>query len=187
VRRRGFTLLEVMVAVGILAFALLSVSEIVSGALRGQVLARDLQVGTLLARGKLAELVEKYERTGFKLGGDEEDGSFDDEGQPRFKWKARVIEPPSTLDGKALVGMFLGGGTVQDLLAPKPDADGRATVNPAAGVLSAVVDQQVALLAETVKKSVRELRLTVSWPGGAREESFTVTTYLVVTQPAGGT
>ena len=76
--RRGFTLLEVMVAIAILAFALVSVSDIVSSALRSQALARDLEVATLLARGKMAELTERYEREGFKVGGEEDDGSFED-------------------------------------------------------------------------------------------------------------
>ena len=172
-----------MVAVGILAFALLSVSEIVSGSLRSQARSRDLQVATLLARGKLAELVEKYERMGFKTGGDADEGAFDEEGQPRFRWSSKVIEPPSTLDGKALVSAFLGGGAVQDLFAPKADADGRAVVNPAAASMAAAIEQQIAALAETVKKGVRELRLTVSWKDGGREESFAVTTHLVVLQP----
>jgi general secretion pathway protein I len=186
-RRRAFTLLEVMVAVGILAFALISISEIVGGALRSQALSRDLQVATLLARGKLSELTEKYERVGFKLGGDEEDGSFDEEGQPRFKWKSKVIEPSSTLDARSLATTLMGGGSVQDLFAPKADADGRAVVNPTAVAMAAAVEQQVAVFAESIKKGVRELRLTVSWKGGARDESFTVTTHLVVLQPGGGT
>jgi len=182
----GFTLLEVMVSLAILGFALLSVSEIVSGALRSQVLARDLEVATLLARGKMAELTEKYERIGFGLGGDSEDGTFEDEGHPAFKWAAKVVEPEGTLDGKALASIMLGGGSVQDLFAPKADADGRSVVNPATATMAAMVEQQLAGFAQTIKKGVRELRLTVSWKEGAREESFTVTTHLVVLQAPGG-
>ncbi len=184
-RSPAFTLLEVMVAIAILAFALLSVSDIVSGSLRSQVLARDLEVATLLARGKMAELTEKYEREGFSLGGDEEDGTFEDEGHPEFKWRAKAIEPQGTLDGKALAGILLGGGSIQDFLAPKADADGRQQVNPLAEGMAAIVEQQLNVLAQSVKQGVRELRLTVSWKEGARDESFTVTTHLVVIKPTG--
>jgi general secretion pathway protein I len=184
---RAFTLLEVMVAIAILAFALLSVSDIVSGSLRSQVLARDLEVATLLARGKMAELTEKYEREGFSLGGDEDDGSFDDEGHPELKWRAKVVEPEGTLDGKALAGILLGGGSVQELFAPKADADGRQQVNPLAAAIAAAVEVQLNAFAQSVKKGVRELRLTVSWKEGARDESFTVVTHLVVLTPTGGT
>ncbi len=183
---RAFTLLEVMVAIAILSFALLSVSEIVSGSLRSQVLARDLDVATLLARAKMAELTERYEREGFGLGGDEDDGSFEEEGHPEVKWASKLVEPPSTLDGKALTAMMLGGQSLQDLLAPKADETGRSQVDPAAGQIAAGVEAQLNAFALTVKQSVRELRLTVSWKEGARDESFTVATHLVVPGGAGG-
>lgn len=183
---RAFTLLEVMVAIAILAFALLSVSDIVSGSLRSQVLARDLEVATLLARGKMAELTEKYEREGFSLGGDEDDGTFEEEGHPELAWRSKVIEPEGTLDGKALTGILLGGGSLQDLLGPKADADGRQQVNPLAAGMAAMVEAQLNQFAASVKKGVRELRLTVSWKEGARDESFTVVTHLVVLSPTGG-
>lgn len=182
---RAFTLLEVMVAIGILAFALLSVSEIVSGALRAQVLARDLDVGTLLARGKMAELTERYEREGFSIGGEGDDGTFEEEGHPEFRWKYSLVEPEGTLDGKALAGILLGGGSVQDLFAPKADASGRQQTNPLAATMAAAVEAQLQGFAQSVKQGVRELRLTVSWMEGAREESFTVVTHLVALQPAG--
>lgn len=185
-RRRGFTLLEVMVALAILGFALLSVSEIVSGALRSQVLARDLEVATLLARGKMAELTEKYERVGFSIGGDEDDGTFEDEGHAEFKWASKVIEPQGTLDGKALASALTGGANVQDLFDPKADKDGRSQVNPLATAMAAQVEQKLNQFAQTIKKGVRELRLTVSWKEGARSESFTVVTHLVVLQAPGG-
>lgn len=182
----GFTLLEVMVAIAILAFALVSISDIVSSSLRSQVLARDLEVATLLARGKMAELTEKYEREGFSLGGGD-DGSFEDEGHPELHWKAKVVEPPGTLDGKALADVFLGGaGGLESLLAPKADASGLQQVNPGAAAATSVIEAKLNELAATVKQGVRELRLTVSWKEGASEESFTVVTHLVVLQSAGG-
>jgi general secretion pathway protein I len=180
-------LLEVMVAIAILAFALLSVSEIVSSALRSQVLARDLDVATLLARGKMAELTEKYERTGFRSGGEQEDGSFDDVGHPEVRWRAEVVEPPGTLDGKQLAAILIGdAGGLENLLAPKADANGLQQVNPAAGPMTAMIEAQLNAMADAVKKGVRELRLTVSWKDGAREESFGVVTHLVVLQPTEG-
>lgn len=177
---RAFTLLEVMVAIAILAFALVSVSQIVAASLRSQVLARDLEVATLLARGKMAELTEKYEREGFPLGGGGDDGSFEDDGHPEVRWETTLIEPPSTLDGKALASLFMGGtGSLEALLGPKADANGVSQVNPAAGAMAAMVEAQLSTLASSVKNGVRELRLRVFWKDGAREESFTVVTHLV--------
>lgn len=186
-RRRAFTLLEVMVAIAILAFALVSISDVVSSSLRSQVLARDLEVATLLARGKMAELTERYEREGFSLGGSSEDGTFDDEGHPEFKWKAKVVEPEGTLDGRALTKLFMGdAGGLDQLLNPKPDADGRSQVNPGAAASAKLLEAQLDQLATAVKQGVRELRLTVSWMEGAQEEGFTVVTHLVVLKAPGG-
>jgi len=42
---------------------------------------------------------------------------------------------------------------------------------------------QLTQLGETVKKGVREVRLTVSWDEGKTERSFTVVTHMVVLQP----
>ena len=123
-RPAGFTLLEVMVALGILAASLLAISEVVGGALRNQERARQLGIATVLARGKMVEVVAYYERKGFKDFDEGEDGTFDDQGHPEVRWKVEV------------------------------------------------------------KKSAREVRLTVSWKGGgAAVESFDVVTHMVVLQP----
>jgi general secretion pathway protein I len=175
-----------MVAIAILAFALVSVSDIVSGSLRSQVLARDLDVAALLARGKMAELTEKYEREGFSIGGAADDGNFDDEGHPEIAWKMKVLEPESSLDGKALAGMLVGdAGGIEQLLKPKADENGTEQVNAASATMAAAIETQLNAFAATVKQGVRELRLTVSWKEGAREESFDVVTHLVVFQPTG--
>ncbi|HET9553528.1 MAG TPA: hypothetical protein VFP50_11215, partial [Anaeromyxobacteraceae bacterium] len=52
-----------------------------------------------------------------------------------------------------------------------------------AGPALAVIQQQLTGLGEQIKKGVREVRLTVSWPDGQRTESFTVVTHLVVLTP----
>ena len=91
--RKGFTLLEVMVALVILAAALLAVSEIVSGALRNHERARDLDVATLLARGKMVDLEEQYRTEGFRDTDETDEGTFEEEGHPEFRWTAEVIAP----------------------------------------------------------------------------------------------
>ena len=61
---RGFTLLEVMVALAILATSLLALSDVVGGALRNHVRARDLELAALLARGKMAEVEGRTDAEG---------------------------------------------------------------------------------------------------------------------------
>jgi general secretion pathway protein I len=185
---RGFTLLEVVVALAILAMGLMAVSDVVGGALRNHVRAHAVDVATLLARGKLAELEDHYEEEGFKIMDESEEGSFEEQGHPEVRWKLEVAAPDIDPGGDAMCGKLLGEGGLSALL-PKSQAassGGPTTVNPLQASIEAMVKQQCAAFAETVKKSLRELRLTVSWPEGKRTEAFTVATHLAVLQPRKG-
>ena len=91
---RGFTLLEVMVALAVLAGALVVSSDVVSGALRNHARAQHLEVATLLARGKMAALEDLFEWRGFRASDEHDEGSFEDEGHPEVKWRLEVVVPP---------------------------------------------------------------------------------------------
>jgi general secretion pathway protein I len=182
--RRGFTLLEVMIALAILAGALLTVSEIVGSSLRNHVRARQLEVATLLARAKMVELETEFERTGFRESDEAEEGTFEEEGHPEVRWRAEAIVPEADLSADTLVQLFTGreGGLEELLATMMPPGDGGPQQTGAAA-LSGVFQAQLTRFGETVKKGVREVRLTVTWPDGKREGSFTVVTHLVVLTP----
>jgi general secretion pathway protein I len=183
-RAGGFTLLEVMVALAILAGALLAVSDIVSGALRNHVRARNLEVATLLARGKLAALEDHYEAKGFKPSDEGEEGTFEDEGHPEVRWRVEVIVPPGDLGPEAVLRALTGSDEALQQLLPPPDQ--APQLAPFQAVLAAQLQALLGSLGQKLKLGVREVRLTVSWPEGAAEESFGVTTYLVVLAPGEG-
>lgn len=184
-RRRGFTLLEVMVALAILSGALLAVSEIVGGSLRNQVRAGELEVATLLARGKMAELEDRFEEKGFRPDAESDEGTFEEEGHPEVRWRLEVAVPPQDLAPEGLVRALLGSDQGLAELLPSPTE--APQLAPVQGPMAALLQNALLQLAEQVKRGVREVRLTVSWPGGKGEESFTVRTTMVVLQPGGGT
>ncbi|MEW5740065.1 MAG: prepilin-type N-terminal cleavage/methylation domain-containing protein [Myxococcota bacterium] len=113
--RRAFTLLEVVVALAILAVSLMAVLDINTNAVYSHVYAKKLTVATLLARGKMIDLEQKLYDEGLNAEDDEDAGDFSDEGWPSFKWRAKVIVPktnglsPEQLFG-ALFNLPLGGG-----------------------------------------------------------------------------
>ena len=180
-RPAGFTLLEVMVALGILAASLLAISEVVGGALRNQERARQLGIATVLARGKMVEVVAYYERKGFKDFDEGEDGTFDDQGHPEVRWKVEVKKPTIDLGPDAVLAALSGGKKLEDLMPPPDQAPALA---PFAAMLKASLQGLLTRVGEQVKKSAREVRLTVSWKGGgAAVESFDVVTHMVVLQP----
>lgn len=53
----------------------------------------------------------------------------------------------------------------------------------AMGAATKLIQSQVTAFGETLKKSFREMRLTVAWRDGRVPRSFTITTHLVVLNP----
>ena len=198
----GFTLLEVMVALVVLAGSLMAVADLSGNALRNYGYARDLSVATLLARGKMAELEEKYEDLGFTDFDQVEDGNFSDQGQPGMRWKLELQRPPADLTPERILGALLGGGDgdvgTQEMLGKllggqgAPGAGGGARGGPSAGapggMLGGVLQGQITAFAEELKKGVRRVSLRVTWKDGKVENGFDVSTYWVVLNPkaAGG-
>ena len=90
----GFTLLEVLVAVAIVAIALMTFMGLHLHSLDDTIRAQDLTTAVLLAQGKLATMVE-FPETG------EAAGKFEGPELERFQWATAVTE--RTLDA-------LGGG-----------------------------------------------------------------------------
>jgi general secretion pathway protein I len=96
-RRAGFTLLEVMIAVVILAIGLSSLFTSEAGAIRIAQRARTTTVATLLARCKMAEVEEKVLKEGFPgdiIEGNDEcctDGEHDGY---ECEWKVERIKLP---------------------------------------------------------------------------------------------
>ncbi len=200
--RRGFTLLEVMVALALLAAALMAVADLSGNALRNHAYARDLSAATLLARGKMAELEQKYEDQGFKDLDEEEEGDFAEAGRPDVRWRLQLLRPDPDLSADQLVALLAGTGDAdpQELLARLMGMAGGGTsaagtassgagaapaaaASPAAGMFTTLLQTQLKVLGETVKSAFREMRLTVSWSDGKANRDFAVTTHLLVLNP----
>ena len=97
-RVAGFTLLEVLVAVAIVAFALVTFMGLHLRSLDATIRAQDVTTAVLLAQGKIAGMGE-FPDTG------EEKGKFEGPELERFQWATAVTE--HTLDA-----LSEGGQTV---------------------------------------------------------------------------
>ena len=91
--RRGFTLLEVIIALAILGTSLMAIFEVSSQAIYAHVYAKKLTVATLLARSKMIDLEQEMYDKGFQLDDDEQAGDFSEEGWSSFKWRAKIVAP----------------------------------------------------------------------------------------------
>ena len=86
----GFTLLEVLISLLIIAIVLISCLRAQNQSIRLYTLSRDMTIATILARQKMGEI--ENEATGFpELG--EEEGDFDEQ-FPGFRWKKAVSVTP---------------------------------------------------------------------------------------------
>ncbi len=185
-RARAFTLLEVLVALAVLSLGLMAVADLAGTALRQHGYARDLTVATALARGKMAELEEAYEDKGFKDFDENEEGDFADQGHPGFAWRVEVKKPDTTLGPEQLLGVLLGqageDASTQELLQKLMGTGGQAQGAPG-GLLGGVLSAQLTAFGEQLKKSFRQVTLTVAWRDGRTLHQFDVTTHLVVLNP----
>ncbi len=194
---RGFTLLETVVALAILAMALMAIFDINSGAVSNHAYAKKLTVATLLARSKMTDLEQQLYDDGFAADDKEESGDFSREGWSQFKWRAKVIAPktegvsPEQLVGAifnlpigeggdlgGLASMFgAGGGKKDDKGGPQQG------MNPMAGAAMGMAGPMFSQMVQQITQTVREVRLTVYWKDGTQVESLDVVTHVVSLGP----
>ena len=172
----GFTLLEVMVAVAILALTLVVLLDIITRNVRSTTHARLTTTATFLARGKMVAIEDVIIEKGFQEIDDFQKGSFGDEGFPEFAWESAIekIQLPS------------------DLAQKTQQAAGDATTsaqskNSPMGALTGMVGGLMGGLIEPVRvgleESVRRVTLRVFWnERGKPEQSVEVALY--VTDPS---
>jgi general secretion pathway protein I len=131
---------------------------------------------------------DHYEWKGFATSDESDDGTFEDEGHPEFKWRLEITAPRGTIDADGLM-RSLTGTDLQGLLSSSPEAaqqlggaqaSGGAQPLAQLGPLTALLQPTMSRLAENVKRGLREVRLTVSWQENGRDESFEVRTHMLV-------
>ena len=99
----GFTLLEIMVAVAILASTLVVLLSIVTNNVRSTNHAKMTTAATFLARTKMVEIEDQILDIGFTDNDESKSGTFRDLGYPQFRFDTLIerIELPSDLAQKA--------------------------------------------------------------------------------------
>ena len=203
----GFTLLEAMVALSILALSLTAIFSINSSSVYGHVYAKKLTVATLLARAKMTDIEQELFDKGFQTDDDEQAGDFSEDGWPSYKWRAKIIAPRTNgMSPDQLIGAIFnlpmgGGGDGKDgaggLLGMIPGlfGQGKQTAGTGAapgmagamagmmGPAAGLMQTQFTQLVDQITKSVREVHLTVTWKEGKITESFDIVTHVISMGP----
>jgi type II secretion system protein I len=157
---RGFTLLEVMIAMGIMAVAFASILSVVSESENKAIKARQRNVVAMLAKNVMIETEYKLEGKTFDEVKKEDGGQFKDPFQD-YRWKTVIkeIKFPSLNFGAG------GGGG-------SGDSKGDSGTNSAVELLGK-------LITNYLSKAVREVTVTISWQTGSATQEFSLATYWV--------
>lgn len=205
-QKKGFTLVEVVVAVAILGAALVSIFAAQGGAIQAGARARRITTASLLARCKMGEIEENVLRDGLPAVSDRgSDGCCEDGEVEGFTcdWSVdRIVLPDSTQlageDGEGGQGGILDGlagaaGGAADSSGGTPGISMEAVLAGAANVNSGDMISQMAMqyvfpiLKPQLEEQIRRATVTIRWREGSREESFDIVQFLVATpQPLGG-
>lgn len=185
----GFTLLEVMIALAILLGGLVMVIGATADNIRDSERAHYMGVATDLARGKMYELEAVLLDEGFQEMNQELEGTFEEQGWERIRWKAEIIkiELPELSQIQAMqeqgaqaiaeTGEEMGGG----LLGTEGASAAEETMQGggmAGGLVSLLYGQVKGILEQGIRKVI----LTVEWEVMGNEEDMVVVCYF--TNPA---
>ncbi|MES1171802.1 MAG: prepilin-type N-terminal cleavage/methylation domain-containing protein [Bacteroidota bacterium] len=172
-RERGFTLLEVMAAVAILALTLVTLLSIITSNVRATTHAQMITSATFLARGKMVSIEDTIIEKGFQDLDEEDEGTFEEEGFPAFSWASSIekIELPTDVAGKAQQATGEASQKSKDPM--------QALTGMVGGLMGAFIEP----VRVGLEESVRRVTLRVYWnERGRPEQSVDVVTY--VTDPA---
>lgn len=145
----GFSLLEVMVSIAILAVSLTVLLTFSGNTLLKSGRAERLTIAAMLARQKMTDLEIELEKSKKKREFPDErseDGEFDEPFEDyRWKMEIRRVELPAPATGEE--------GSMQDMIGKQ--------------------------LTKEISRTVRELKLTVLWNEGEEEQTIDVVTHIV--------
>lgn len=191
-RSAGFTLLEMMIAMAILAGALVWLTVGVSRNIKAENHAKLMTTATFLARQRMVDLEDELYEKGFGEFEKELNGGFDDKGFSRFAWKAIVdkVELPSAEQLQTVLSnaqqarqTLAGGGGDQTTTQQAGLGQNPAGVDSSSNPLSAgasALSSQFGVIKDVLEQAIRRVTVKVQWTEGNKTpEEVEVVAYYV--------
>jgi len=169
---RGFTLLEVMVALAILATTLVVLLQIITNNVRATNHAKMTTAATLLARSKMTDIEDSILENGFSTDNESDKGTFRDQNFPSFRWESTIerIELPTDLKQAA-----------QD--QSSDDSKSKDPMQALTGMMGGLMSGFMDPIRIGLEESVRRVTVKVFWDEVGRHDlTFEVVQFL--TDPA---
>jgi general secretion pathway protein I len=176
-RAAGFTLLEVMVAMAILAAVLTWVVVGMARNISAENHAKLITTATFLARSKMNDLEDELYEKGFGEFEKELTGTFEDKGFQRFSWRVVVdkVELPSTDQVQSMLGK---ANDAKDALTGK-DSTSTGTTSTTDPMTSSVgaMSSQFGLIKDVLEGGIRRLTVQVLWYEGQKTYDVSVVAF----------
>jgi general secretion pathway protein I len=205
--RRGFSLLEVMVALAIFGLMISGILAAQGGLAASNKKAAHMGEATTLARCKMTELEEKLLKLGYSQIDDVDSDVLCCEGSDTSTFtcdykveKVIMPDPPSStgldMDGggvSQLMGMSAdgggaAGGATLDLdggLSALGSLGGQTGASGAAGLLNMAMGLVYPMMKPMMEASIRKITVTVKWKEGPNPATFVLTQYVTNPQQGG--
>ncbi len=171
--QRGFTLMEVMISLAILAGGLAISIAATAANVRQAHRAQMLGVVTNLARGKMYDIEEELIHDGYGELDKTEDGDFSDEGWSEVTWEVEIEKVE--LPGMAALQAADGSGDGEDGARGGTGSDISDSAGAFAG--AGLIGSQFEMIANVLERSIRRVTLKVTWRVGQKLEDMTVVCY----------
>ena len=169
--KRAFSLLEVMVAIAILAVGMTVLLQVQSRSVQLAIQGREMTVATMLARSKLLDCQADLTKKGFSIGDYDEEGNFGDDGYPTFYWECHAYKPDiPAADVTDVQQAFSATGTEEAGQAAEQQGGdlGMQFLAPVMSQLSGVLGD-----------SIRELVVIVRWGKSGEVDEMRVATHVI--------
>ena len=210
ISRRGFSLLEVMVALAIFGLMIAGILAAQAGLAASNKKAANMGEATTMARCKQTELEEKLIRLGYPAMDDIENGVECCEGAGvdtftcDYKVETVVMPDPPTssaLDDGGMAAKLLGEsadggapsasldfdgglGAIGSLLGP---GGGNGQTGGAAGLVDMAMGIVYPMMKPMMEASIRKITVTVHWKEGPNPQEFVLAQYVTNPQTGGFT
>jgi general secretion pathway protein I len=164
----GFTLLEVMVALAILASTLVVLLQIITNNVRATNHAKLTTAATLLARAKMTDIEDGVLENGFSTDNETAKGTFKDQGFPDFSWDSIIERIELPTDMKQLAEQ-----------KTSDDSKSKDPMQALTGMMGGLMSTFMEPIRIGLEESVRRVTLTITWNEiGRRDQTLQIITFL---------
>jgi general secretion pathway protein I len=172
--RTGFTLLEVLIALAILASTLTVLIGTTATSSQQAIYANSLTRVSQLARAKMTDLEYDLMEEGFTDDVQRFDGDFREEGYDTMSWEAEVhpVEIPPEVKEELI-------GQVNAQLFGGQDAKGALKGNAAFSAMLPMLVAQVPEMINQIGKKIRRVKLVITYDFAGGKETMTISQYMV--------